>query len=85
LAARAGEFTPAGGKFSGEFLENIKTDLFDSHIYVFTPKGEVREFREGATPIDFAYSIHTDVGNPMCGGSESTVKWCPLRTKMQEW
>lgn len=46
-----------------EFLENIKTDLFDSEIYVFTPKGDVKEFPEGATPIDFAFSVHTDVGN----------------------
>lgn len=46
-----------------EFLENIKTDLFESEIYVFTPKGEVKEFPDGATPIDFAYSVHTDVGN----------------------
>ncbi len=46
-----------------EFLENFKTDMFDSEIYVFTPKGDVKEFPEGATPIDFAYSIHTDVGN----------------------
>jgi len=46
-----------------EFLENIKSDLFDSDIYVFTPKGDVKEFPEGATPIDFAYSVHTDVGN----------------------
>lgn len=46
-----------------EFLENIKTDLFDSEIYVFTPKGDVKEFPDGATPIDFAYSVHTDVGN----------------------
>ncbi|MGE4133628.1 MAG: bifunctional (p)ppGpp synthetase/guanosine-3',5'-bis(diphosphate) 3'-pyrophosphohydrolase [Bdellovibrionales bacterium] len=46
-----------------EFLENFKTDLFDSEIYVFTPKGDVREFPEGATPIDFAYGVHTDVGN----------------------
>lgn len=46
-----------------EFLENIKSDLFDSEIYVFTPKGDVKEFPEGATPIDFAYAVHTDVGN----------------------
>lgn len=46
-----------------EYLENIKTDLFDSEIYVFTPKGDVKEFPEGATPIDFAFAVHTDVGN----------------------
>jgi len=46
-----------------EFLENVKGDLFESEIYVFTPKGDVKEFPEGATPIDFAYSIHTDVGS----------------------
>ncbi|MBX3022397.1 MAG: bifunctional (p)ppGpp synthetase/guanosine-3',5'-bis(diphosphate) 3'-pyrophosphohydrolase [Bdellovibrionales bacterium] len=46
-----------------EFLENIKSDLFDSEIYVFTPKGDVREFPDGATPIDFAFAVHTDVGN----------------------
>jgi GTP diphosphokinase / guanosine-3',5'-bis(diphosphate) 3'-diphosphatase len=48
---------------SDEFLENVKSDLFESEIYVFTPKGEVKEFPEGATPIDFAFSIHTDVGS----------------------
>lgn len=67
---------------SGEFLENIKTDLFDSHIYVFTPKGEVREFREGATPIDFAYAVHTDVGNS-CVAARINGKMVPLRTKMK--
>ncbi len=50
-----------------EFLEDFKTDLFDSEIYVFTPKGEVKEFPDGATPIDFAYSVHTDVGNHIVG------------------
>lgn len=48
---------------SDEFLENVKTELSESEIYVFTPKGDVKELPEGATPIDFAYSIHTDVGN----------------------
>ncbi|MCB0378977.1 MAG: bifunctional (p)ppGpp synthetase/guanosine-3',5'-bis(diphosphate) 3'-pyrophosphohydrolase [Bdellovibrionales bacterium] len=67
---------------SGEFLENIKTDLFDSHIYVFTPNGEVKEFREGATPIDFAYAIHTDVGNH-CVAARVNGKMVPLRTRMK--
>ena len=48
---------------SDEFLDNVKTDLFGSEIYVFTPKGDVKELPEGSTPLDFAYSIHTDVGH----------------------
>ena len=50
-------------KHSNEFLESIKNNLFESEIYVFTPKGEVKEFRLGATPIDFAYAVHTDLGS----------------------
>lgn len=48
---------------SDEFLENVKSDLFESEIYVFTPNGDVKEFPDGATPIDFAFSVHTDVGS----------------------
>ena len=47
---------------SNEFLENVKQDLFESEIYVFTPKGDVKEFAVGATPIDFAFALHTDLG-----------------------
>lgn len=50
-----------------EFLEMVKIDLFIDEVYVFTPKGEVRSFPSGATPIDFAYQIHTDVGHRCCG------------------
>ena len=50
---------------SNEFLAHVKSDLFDSDIYVFTPKGEVKEFSKGATPIDFAYAIHTDLGHKL--------------------
>ena len=50
-----------------EFLEMVKIDLFSDEVYVFTPKGEVRSFPRGATPIDFAYQIHTDVGHRCCG------------------
>ena len=46
-----------------EFLQTVKVDLFPKEVYVFTPNGEVKEFPKGATPVDFAYSIHTDVGH----------------------
>ena len=48
---------------SQEFLEHVKTDLFADEIYVFTPDGRIVELPSGATPIDFAYSVHTDLGN----------------------
>lgn len=48
---------------SMEFIEHVKIDLFPDEIYVFTPKGRIKELPAGATPIDFAYSIHTDIGN----------------------
>ncbi len=65
-----------------EFLETIKTDLFESEIYVFTPKGDVRDFPEGATPIDFAYAVHTDVGNH-CTGARINGRIVPLKYKLQ--
>ncbi|SET54203.1 GTP pyrophosphokinase [Marinobacter segnicrescens] len=46
-----------------EFIEHVKTDLFPDEIYVFTPKGKILELPTGATPVDFAYAIHTDIGN----------------------
>lgn len=46
-----------------EFIENVKVDLFPDEIYVFTPKGKILELPAGATPVDFAYAIHTDIGN----------------------
>ena len=52
---------------SEEFFENIKRDLFESEIYIFTPNGEIKEFPKGATPIDFAYAIHTQLGEKTTG------------------
>ncbi|GIL17789.1 MAG: GTP pyrophosphokinase [Oligoflexia bacterium] len=67
---------------SDEFLDTVKTDLFETDIYVFTPKGDVKEFPEGATPLDFAYSVHTDVGNK-CVGARINGKMVPLKYQLQ--
>ncbi|MBW3613313.1 MAG: RelA/SpoT family protein, partial [Chloroflexi bacterium] len=50
-----------------EFVDSLKTDLFQDQVYVFTPKGEIKELPNGATPLDFAYRIHTDVGHRTIG------------------
>jgi len=50
-----------------EFMETLKVDLFEDEVFVFTPKGEVKSLAAGATPLDFAYEIHTDVGHRCCG------------------
>ena len=46
-----------------EFIENVKIDLFPDEVYLFSPKGQIYELAQGATPIDFAYAVHTDIGN----------------------
>ncbi|MBI4211634.1 MAG: bifunctional (p)ppGpp synthetase/guanosine-3',5'-bis(diphosphate) 3'-pyrophosphohydrolase, partial [Deltaproteobacteria bacterium] len=61
-----------------EFLDTVKLDLFSEDVYVFTPKGELREYPRGSTPLDFAYSVHTDVGNS-CVGARVNGKIVPLR------
>jgi GTP diphosphokinase / guanosine-3',5'-bis(diphosphate) 3'-diphosphatase len=65
-----------------EFLQNLKIDLYPEEVYIFTPKGEVRSLPRGATAVDFAYSIHTDVGNK-CVGARINGKMVPLRTRLQ--
>ena len=50
-----------------EFIENVKVDLFPDEVYVFTPKGKILELPQGSTPIDFAYAVHTDLGNRCVG------------------
>jgi len=65
-----------------EFMSNLKLALFPEEVYVFTPHGDVKSFPKGATPIDFAYSIHTDVGN-QCTGAKVNRNIVPLRYELQ--
>lgn len=61
----------------GEFLENVRIDLFQDEVYVFTPRGEIKTLPRGATAVDFAYMIHTEVGN-QCTGSKVNGQLVPL-------
>lgn len=69
-------------KDSREFLKSLKTDLDPKEVYVFTPKGEAMSLRYGSTPIDFAYSIHTEVGNH-CVGAKVNGSIVPLSYQLQ--
>ena len=64
-----------------EFLDNVKVDLFPDAVYLFTPKGKIIELPKGATAVDFAYAIHTDVGNS-CTGTRINRRLAPLGTKL---
>ena len=65
-----------------EFLESVKTDLFQDQVYVYTPKGDVMELPAGSTSIDFAYRIHTDLGH-RCIGGKVNGKLVPLYTQLK--
>ena len=65
-----------------EFLESVKVDLFPDKIYVFTPKGDIMPLPKGATTVDFAYAVHTDVGN-RCVSAKVDRNLVPLRTPLQ--
>ena len=64
-----------------EFLDNVKVDLFPDAVYIFTPKGKIIELSKGATTVDFAYAIHTDVGNS-CTGARINRRLAPLGTRL---
>ena len=65
-----------------EFLETLKTELFEDEVYVFTPKGAIKVLPRGATPIDFAYSIHAEIGHHMTG-CKINSKMMPIVTKLK--
>jgi guanosine-3',5'-bis(diphosphate) 3'-pyrophosphohydrolase len=66
-----------------EFLDSVRLDLFPDEVYVFTPRGDVKALPEGATPVDFAYAVHTDVGSH-CVGAKVNGKLVPLRYTLRQ-
>jgi GTP diphosphokinase / guanosine-3',5'-bis(diphosphate) 3'-diphosphatase len=65
-----------------EFLENVRIDLFPDEIYIFTPQGEIKSLPRGATPVDFAYLIHSEVGN-QCTGAKVNGRMVPLKYELK--
>ena len=70
------------GSSPREFLDSLKVDLYPDEVYCFTPRGDVFSFPRGATVLDFAYRIHTEVGHH-CVGASTNGKWVPLRTELR--
>jgi len=65
-----------------EFMENVRIDLFPEEVYVFTPRGDVKSLPKGATPVDFAYLIHSEIGN-QCTGAKVNGLMAPLRYELK--
>ena len=73
-----------GVKDSKDFMSSLKTELYSNELLVFTPKGKVISLPKDATPIDFAYAIHSEIGN-RCVGARVNSKMVPLNTTLQDW
>ena len=67
---------------SKEFMDSVRVELFSEEVYVFTPKGDVKGYPKGSTPIDFAYSVHTDIGH-RCVGAKVNGKLVPLKYELK--
>ena len=65
-----------------EFLESVKTDIFNDQVFVYTPKGEIKDLPNGATPLDFAYRVHTDLGH-RCTGAKVNGRMVPLSYQLK--
>jgi len=65
-----------------DFIDTVKLDLFDDEVYIFTPQGDLKSLPRGATPVDFAFSIHSEVGN-QCSGARVNGVMVPLKYKLQ--
>ena len=72
----------SASKDSTEFLEHVKVDLFPGEVYVFTPRGKILALPRGATPVDFAYAVHSDIGN-RCVACRINFEPMPLRTELK--
>ena len=66
-----------------ELVEAVKTDIFQDQVFVFTPKGEIKDMPAGSTPIDFAYRIHTELGH-RCVGAKVNGRLVPLELPAEE-
>ena len=75
-------FEMQGGTAALDFVESVKVDLFPDEVYVFTPKGEIRRLSRGATPVDFAYAVHTELGD-RCVAARIDQHLEPLNTALQ--
>ena len=67
---------------NGEFLKELKMDFFKSRVFIFTPQGDVVDLPEDSTPVDFAYAIHSDIGDHIAG-SKVNGKMASLKTRLQ--
>lgn len=68
-------------KDTDEFMDSLKVGLYPDEVFIFTPMGEVKQLPTGATPVDFAYAIHTDIGNH-CSGAKVNGQMAPLKTRL---
>jgi RelA/SpoT family (p)ppGpp synthetase len=75
-------FEMQGGAAALDFVESVKVDLFPDEVYVFTPKGEIRRLSRGATPVDFAYALHTEIGDH-CVAARVDQQLEPLNTPLK--